>query len=109
MKQENLSEKEIAAKLAKEFLDALIDKNYTRAGNLFGGMPLDQAEEKFGTLDIVQIISMDEPVQSLSCYKISCLLGINSNNHVLEWKPKDLYIRKTEGNENYWVIVGGMN
>ena len=109
LKQDNLSEKQIATKLAKEFLGALIDKDYTKAGNLFGGMPLEQAEEKFGTLNIVRIISMDEPVKSMDCYKISCSLGINNNGQAVEWKPKDLYVHRAEGQENYWVITGGMN
>ncbi|MEJ2646811.1 MAG: hypothetical protein P8016_00215 [Sedimentisphaerales bacterium] len=109
LKQGDLEEKEIAIKLATEFLNALIEKDYTKAGHLFGGMPDDQVEKKFGSLNIVQIISIDEPVKSISCYKISCSVGISNNGRILEWKPKDLYVRKAEGQDNYWIIVGGIN
>lgn len=109
LKQGDLEEKEIAAELTKEFLNALIDKDYAKVGHLFGGMPNNQVEKNFGTLNIVQIISINEPVQILDCYKVSCSLGINNNGHVLELKPKDLYIRKANNQEDYWIIVGGIN
>lgn len=109
LKKGDLEEKEIAAKLAKEFLDALIDKDYAKVGHLFGGMSEEQAQKRFGTLNIAQVISIDEPVQKLGCYKLSCTLGINDNGRILEWKPKDVYVRKANNQDDYWVIVAGIN
>jgi len=110
LEQGDLDEKQIATKLLREFLKALIDKDYAKAGHLFGGMPAHEAEEKFGNLNVVQIISIDEPVLSENPrgYRISCSVELNRDGQIVEWQPKGPFIRQVDGNPHRWIIVSGI-
>lgn len=88
----------------------MIDKDYTKAGHLFGGMPAHEAEEKFGNLNVVQIISIDEPVLSENPrgYRISCSVELNRDGQIVEWQPKTLLVRQVYRQPKRWRIIGGI-
>jgi hypothetical protein len=58
----DLSDSAIAVETAAQFLDALVDEDYTLAGKLVNeGMTEQQARQEFGDFHILQVISIDEP------------------------------------------------
>ena len=57
----DLTDDQIAVKVAREFYEALIGKDYARAGTLLSGMPASKVEEVFGKTEFLQIVSVGEP------------------------------------------------
>jgi tetratricopeptide (TPR) repeat protein len=61
--QENLTDKEVAVKVVRQHFEALIAKDYTKAGQI-GGLLLSPAEIQrvWGRLNVVRVVSIGEPV-----------------------------------------------
>ena len=57
----SLTDKEIATKVTREFFEALIARDYAKAGQLLSGMPADRMEKAFKDTRYVRIISLGEP------------------------------------------------
>ncbi len=109
LEQGDLNEKQIVTEVVSQFLEALINEDYANAGHLFGGMPTDEAEEKFGELNIIQIISIDEPVEAKDLptgYRASCSVMINRDGKIVQWQPQSPFIRKLNQTDR-WIISGG--
>ena len=62
--QGNLSDNEIAVSLVRNHLEALIAKDYAKAGRLFQGVPAEFLEKKFAGKNFVRIVSIGEPKPS---------------------------------------------
>jgi hypothetical protein len=60
--QGDLSDKQVAVELVRQFLQALIDKDYAKAGRLFSGVPAERIEQTYGNTRFIRIISIGEPV-----------------------------------------------
>jgi len=54
--QGNLSKEEIAAKVVRQFLDAIIAKEYGNASKLLNGLPADFVKDEFGALNIIRSV-----------------------------------------------------
>ena len=80
LEQGNLSEEEIALKVVREFYEAVIAKDYTKAGRIYGNIPASRIEEMFEELKIVRIISIDEPkphpIPGVGGFMVPCKLEI---------------------------------
>ncbi|MHC4061927.1 MAG: hypothetical protein ACYSR6_10020, partial [Planctomycetota bacterium] len=66
LEQTDLTEEEIAVKVVRTFLQALIAKDYDRAIKVHGYEDPDEQEEllkRFEKLNIVRIISVDDPIR----------------------------------------------
>lgn len=62
IEQGNLSDSAIAAEVVRQFLEALINKNYALAGKLVAReLTEQQAKQRFGNFHILQVISIGEP------------------------------------------------
>ncbi|UCF44466.1 MAG: hypothetical protein JSV99_06040 [Planctomycetota bacterium] len=61
LQQGNLTDKEIAIKLVREFFEALIAKDYYKAGLICGGLTADEIQKGWGKLNVVRIVSIGEP------------------------------------------------
>lgn len=61
LEQGNLSDKEVATKVVREFLEALIVKDYVKAAQISGMPSPEKIEQGWGKLKIVRIVSIDEP------------------------------------------------
>jgi hypothetical protein len=112
LEQNDLNEAQIVTKLVRQFFEALIAKDYTKAGYLFGGMPANDAEKKFGNLNVIRIISIGEPEQSDKYrgykYKVPCFLELKRDEQIVEWQPKGPFIRQVDQTPNRWIINGGV-
>jgi hypothetical protein len=107
----NLSNEKIVAKVAREFFEALIAKDYAKAGILMEGMPADKMEKFFGRINFLRIISIGE-VSAHSNPKtrgfvVPCEieLMVDGNTATQTFKPG---IRPVHNKPNRWTIFGGI-
>lgn len=110
LEQGDLTDQEIAVKVVRTFLEALIANNYAQAGRLLGGMPDDEVEENFGKQKILKVLSIDEPMKSdkPSGLRVPCVIEIEEDGKVIERQLQKLFVRKVYGHPDRWRIFGGI-
>jgi hypothetical protein len=111
LEQTDLTKKEIAIKVVRSFLQALIAKDYDRAIKIYGYEDPDEKEEllkKFEKLDIVRIISIDEPVfprkNSRGKLEVPCKVELEKDGQVIEWQIEGIGAQPVLGHTNRWRI-----
>ncbi len=57
----DLTDEEMAVKVAREFFEALIAQDYNKAGQIYEGMPAAKMKEGFGKVRLIRIISIGQP------------------------------------------------
>lgn len=57
----DLTDTQIAVKAVREFFEALIAKDYAKAGQLFGGVTAAKMEQDLGKVNWLRIVSIGEP------------------------------------------------
>jgi hypothetical protein len=109
--QGNLTDAEIAVKLARQFFEALIAKDYGKAGQLFGGLPAAAAQVKFGKLNVLRVVSMSTPVRhdKPSSLCVPCIIEIEKDGEIIEWQPDGPFVRKVYRHAGRWRIIGGLD
>ena len=103
----DLSDNEIAQKVAREFCEALIAKDYAKAGRLAGGIPAkkiaDAFEEKDNGCIFVKLISVGTPEPSpkkgISSVVVPC--------EVLLDNLSSIGVRPVYGRPDRWDIFSG--
>jgi len=112
LEQGNLSDEEIAIKVVREFYEAVIAKDYAKAGRIFGNIPASRIEEKFKELNIVRIISIEEPqphpTPGVGGFMIPCKLEIEKDGIKSVYEPYGPGVRPVSGRPNRWNIHGGV-
>jgi hypothetical protein len=106
--QGNLSDEEIAVKVVRQFLEALIAKDYDKASKLFLGMPADKIEEIFGGLDMIRIASIGEPVphSETGRLQVPYEVEVEMEGKVTLWK-KEPFVQQIPDQSGRWAIIGG--
>ena len=61
----NLTKEQIATKVAREFFEALIAKDYAKAGLIYGGIPAGKMKAGYGRLNVSRIVEVAKPVAGL--------------------------------------------
>lgn len=109
--QGNLSDKQIVAKVAREFFEALIDKDYAKAGLLLEGMPVDKMQEYFGKTDYQRIISIGQvsahPIKATMGFVIPCEIELMVDGKIAT-QTFNPGIRPVYNKPNRWTIFGGI-
>lgn len=112
LEQGNLSDQEIAVKVVREFYEAVIAKDYAKAGRLYGNIPAARIEEMFKELKIVRIISIDEPkphpIPGVGGFMVPCKLEIEKDGIKSVFEPYGPAVRAVYGQPNRWNIHGGV-
>ena len=111
--QGDLSNEEIAAEVARQFLEALIAKDYAKAGKLLGGAPADWVKQQpIGKKKVLRIISIGSahphPNPRTEGVVVPCVVEIEENGKVSEWKLDKLGIRQVYNQPGRWTIFGGI-
>ncbi|MHC4478893.1 MAG: LolA-like protein [Planctomycetota bacterium] len=110
--QENLTGKEIAVKVVRQFYEALIAKDYAKAGRLFEGIPPEKIQEMFGDMNVVQIISIGEavphPSTGVGGFQVPCKIEIEKNGVTSIYEPYGPGVRPVHGQPDRWGIHGGV-
>ena len=110
--QGNLTDKEIAVKVVREFYEALIAKDYAKAGQLYSGVPADKIQERWQELNAVQIISIGEPVPHptprVGGFQIPCKIEVEKDGVKSVYEPYGPGVRPVHGQPDRWNIHGGV-
>ena len=107
--QGQLTDKEIAAEVVRQFLEALIARDYVKAGRMFSGTPAERMQKTYGQIRFIRIISIGEPVPHSLTHGlyVPCAVEIEENGKILQWSPKHSYVRQVYGQPGRWEIIGG--
>jgi len=108
LEQGTLTREQVAHAVTREFFNALISKDYEKAGQLFGGMLGDEVEQRFGELNVVRLVSIGDRVKAQGGFPsyYPCVVEIEENGKLSQWQPK-VYIGKVPPNHmNRWKIKG---
>jgi NADH:ubiquinone oxidoreductase subunit C len=113
LEQTDLTEKEIAVKVVRSFLQALIAKDYDRAIKIYGYEDPDEKEElwkRFEKLNIVRIISVDDPISprmdSRGKLRVPCKVELEENGQIIEWQIEGVFAQRVIGHPNRWHVEG---
>jgi hypothetical protein len=107
----DLTDNEISVKVAREFFEALIARDYGRAGSIFSGMPAANMKEVFGKIEFLRIVSVGDPTPHPDArthfLQVPCEveLRVNGITHFKKFMPN---IRAVEGQPDRWLIGGGI-
>ncbi len=104
-----LSDEEIAVELVRQFLEALIAKNYDKASKLFPGVPAEKIKEIFGELNMIRIVSMGKPIldSETNRLRVPYEVEIKREGKVTLWKQEGPFVQQMPGQPDRWVIIGG--
>jgi len=107
VEQGQFDNKQIAVVIVRDFFDALITKDYRKVGRLFGGMPADEAELRFGRLNVVSVVSIGEQVRDkkFSSNYVPCIIEVEENGKKNKWQPK-VFIGQVYRHNSRWRIMG---
>ena len=106
--QAELEDDEIAVELARQFLQALIDKDYDKAGNLCGGIPAKVIQRMGERMSYTKIICIEQPTsrpnnRSKQAISVPCVFEVNKNNEVFALR-KNIHVEPVEGKPNIWIV-----
>jgi len=106
--QGNLSNEEIAVEVVRQFLDALIAKNYDKASKLFPGVPADEIKEMFGEINIIRVVSMGKPIlhSETNHLRVPFEVEVEMEGKITLWK-KQPFVQQMPGQSGRWAIIGG--
>ena len=113
LEQTDLTDKEIAVKVVRSFLQALIAKDYDRAIKIYGYEDPDEKEEllkRFEKLNIVRIISVGDPVYprlaSRGQLEVPCKVELEEDGQIIEWQIEGVFAQRVIGHPNRWRVKG---
>ena len=112
LEQGNMSDEEISVKIVREFYEAVIAKDYAKAGRIYGNVPATRIEEMFKELKIVRIISISEPkphpTPRVGGFMVPCKLEIEKDGIKSVYEPYGPGVRPVYGQPDRWNIHGGV-
>ena len=113
LKQGDLADEEIAIKVVREFIEALIAKDYTKAGQLHGGLPSARIQKGWGgKLEIIRIVSIDKPILPDKPSKIHpkrlcipCTIEVEKNGQIIQ-QLREFRVTPVIGQRERWANQG---
>jgi hypothetical protein len=107
----NLTDDEIATKVAKEFIEALIARDYQKASPLFGGIPAEHLKKLFERhqAKFLRIVEIGKPMAGKHPDKralqvpVKVEIEVNGKKMIQDLSP---YVRAEEAGR--WTICGGI-
>jgi hypothetical protein len=110
--QANLTDEQVAVELVRQFFEALIAQDYAKAGKLLEGMPAEKIKEMFGGRKFLRIVSIGpvapHPVPATKGVIVPCIVEIEENGKITEWKLDRLGVRQVYNQPGRWTIFGGI-
>jgi hypothetical protein len=106
IEQGDLSDSAIAVETAAQFLDALVDEDYTLAGKLVSEeMTEQQVREKYENLHILEVISIGEPkMDQYMFWMVPVKVMIEKDGKTIE-QEFTLKSGKVLGHPTRWVVL----
>lgn len=113
--QGNLTDEQAAVETVRQFFQALIDKDYRKAGLIYSGISEAKAKEHFGKQNVTSILSIGKPTPLPMCgehsFRVPCELEITQpDGSKTTWKPYGPAVRSGEDEQHpdRWIIHGGI-
>jgi hypothetical protein len=113
--QGSMTDEQAAAETIRQFFQALIDKDYKKAGSVYSGVSEEKAKEIFSRLNVTAIISIGTPTPHPETgphsFRVPCELEItNPDGKKTTWKPYGPFTRcgDDETHPDRWIIHGGI-
>ncbi len=110
--QGNLTDKEIAVKVVREFYEALIVKDYAKAGQIYSGVPVAKMQERWQDINVLRIVSLSEPIPhpypGVGGFQVHCEIEIEKDGAKSILKPYGPGVRPVHGQSHRWNIHGGV-
>ena len=118
--QESLTDKEIATKVATQFFEALINRDYTKVSQICGGLPANEIQQGsgklwvafLGKLNVMRIIAMGEPYTYENPHKdvfsylsVPCVVEAEIQGKTFT-RPMSPLIRQVLGRRERWMVHG---
>jgi hypothetical protein len=112
--QENMTDEQAAAETVRQFFQALVDKDFKKAGLIYGGELKEYAKKEFGALNVARIVSVGPPIAQTNWvkhgFRVPCKLEIiqsGGEKSVFTFSP---YVRPgdDEIHPDHWNITGGV-
>ncbi len=108
--QGDLSDEEIATKVVREFLEALIVKDYTKAAQISGLLSPEKVKQGWGKLQVIRIVSIDQPTPPAepselfpNRQNVRCTLEIRKNGEEPQRQFKSfIKVRPVLGRRERW-------
>ncbi len=108
----DLTKDKIAAKVAKEFFEALIAEDYGKAGILLEGIPAVKMKEMFGRFKFHRIVEVGKPVAGKhpdpTALQVPVKVEWEVNGQKKEIHQFTPYVRPVYGHPDRWGICGGI-
>jgi hypothetical protein len=103
----NMTDEQVAVAVVRQFIDALIAKNYEQASRLYSGMPPTMFEKAMAKDRIIRIVSFGKPTPFAlnGSLRVPCKVEFEKAG-IQEIKPGP-YVRPVFGQPDRWEICGG--
>ena len=108
--QDKLGDNEIAVELARQFVQALIDKNYVKVGKLCGGISADTARKLEGlvnTRTYKKILRIEQPTRgansSTNTLNVPCVAAVNCRGMVSLMRT-NISVEPNMADPTRWVV-----
>jgi hypothetical protein len=104
-----LGDEEVAVEVVRQFLEALIARDYDKAGQLYEGLPATKMKEAFGEIDYLRIVSMGTPTPHPQSDALAVLCEVEiQTGSVKSIKGYTAYVRPVYNQPDRWTISGGI-
>ena len=112
LEQGSLTDEEVAVEVVRKFFEALIAKDYAKAGQLLEGAPADFIQKQFGQMKFLRIISVGpagpHPEPRTKGLVVPCTLEIEKDGETIQWKLEGIGVRQVYNQPGRWTIFGGI-
>jgi hypothetical protein len=112
--QGEMTDAQAATETVRQLWQALIDKDYQKAGGIYSGMPADKMKELFEPFKFIRVVSMETPIvddvsRTTRGYRVNCVVEMEAGGKTVQ-QPFAPLVRKgdDQANPNNWVINGGI-
>jgi hypothetical protein len=111
--QGNMTDEQAAEETIRQYLQALIDKDYKKAGLICGGELEEYAKEEFGWCDVNAILSIGPPIPQPNWvehgFRVPCVLEIITRDGQKITRRNTQYVRPgdDEMHPDRWNITSG--
>jgi hypothetical protein len=112
LEQGSLTDEEVAVEVVRKFFEALIAKDYAKAGQLLEGAPADFVQKQFGQTKFLRIISVgpaaEHPNPETKGLVVPCTLEIEKDGEIIHWKREGIGVRQVYNQPGRWTIFSAI-
>jgi hypothetical protein len=106
----DMTDEQIAMKVAREFFEAVIAGDYAKAGRLYEGIPAEKVKEVLsGEGKVLRVVSVGTPTphSATRSLQVLCQIEVEINGQRVT-KTYHPFIRPVYGQPDRWGIIGGI-